>query len=319
MKTVSHDIYVNYDDVLYKFLKIWQADDGSFYTEFVHTRRTRQQQKLRFDFKHKGNNITSNITEKCDVKVQTNQIRISYHTTGMIKYHGLERNIIYLEPLTRIKSGNTFFMVSIPSLSSLDKVDEINPNAQVIPIDNYIDQRFNFYMSIIPHDYPFNTIEGLIIAAHFPLYTFVVVGEIDDATLNFDKQIPEGTFLFYSPHDGYFKNQIIKKEEAFLEYKHSIYQTKELIVLPPTNTNNLFRMIFVVEMRVPPMVNIEFENKHLEIRAIEKSTTEIRFKIYNKNSNQPITEKDAGTVEIKSIMLDSNIYPDDYIFPSDYI
>jgi len=313
-KNDENDIYIMYNNVLYNFLKLWRGDDGSLYSQFMHTRRTTQQLKLNFAVGYDGGAVSSHIAERYDTKTQTEPIRISYHTSGAVVCHGLERKTVYLDPLVNITNDNTFFMMSIPSISSLDvRLDEAVQQSQVIPIKDFSDQRVNIYLSVIPPKFPdLDKIDGLWISADFQIATFVVVGEIDKQTFNFGEHVPKETFLFYTPGDGHYRSQSLSKNEAFLQYKHKIYQTNEVIILSPNN-DGVLRVIFTVEMRIPPFIRIEFDNDNHEIRNVCRSQVDIKFKVFDKKKKQFV--KKTEEVIIKSIQLDANIYAEDDILP----
>ena len=312
------NIYYKLENNHYKFIRFWRGSDGSFYVEFNRLHRPLPQQQFKFNIYFEDGRFTSRITEKIDMKTRTDPIRVSYHTTGTVNYHGLERNTIYLEELTNITRENTFFMISIPSISSLDKESEpLNSQSQVIPIENISDQRINIYLSILPPKLSEpEKIDGLLMACDFQLATFVVVGDYDGRTFNFGEQVPERTFLFQSPHEGHYSSPALSENDAFLRYKKIIYQTDEAIILEP-NGEGALRMIFIVEMRIPPFVKVEFENSDHIIKSVRRSKVDIWFEVYD--SRKKAYVKKAEEIAIKSTFLDARFYDDDEVPPEGFI
>ena len=319
MKNSKTNIYIKYNDKIYKFLKLWTESDGSFYVELLHTRRTNQQKKIHYEVGNTSETLYTRIIEEHDSDINANPIRISYHTSGMIKYHGLERNVIFQEPLTNVTLINTYFMYSIPSLSSLDEKKGLeNSLLNLIDIEEVFDKRLNFYFSIFPPEFvEFEKMSNVFFNVKvLDLFSFVVTFEIDEQIFNFGSTVPESTFLFFSPRDGVLQKQALSKSEAYLKFQQKIYETDELIVFPP-NGEGVFKMLYAVEMRIPPMVKIEFSNESYEIRDVAKTTVKTTFKIYDNKKSRYI--KNAHDVQITAISLDAEIYPDDYVFPKGYI
>lgn len=129
--------------------------------------------------------------------------------------------------------------------------------------------------------------------------------EIDRLSVNLEKRIEKNAFLYGASEFGLYESQLLGKNEAYIKFQQKLYSTKELILFAPNNAG-IFRIVFCVEMRVPPRVNIEFFNDNYQIEIISADTVKLRFKVFDTKSNSYL--KDAENVKIKSISLDSEIY-----------
>jgi len=311
-------IYIQCDGVIYKFLKVFVGVDGTLYTVIRREWLNLPQQRHKFEVKYEEGGLSSRITESTELMIQTEPIRISYHTSGTVIYHGIDRSTVYFEPMNNITKDNTFFMMSIPSMTSLDKeLDQIAPHSQIISFDEFPDQRINIILSVLPPKLPnIEGINGLLTALDVQVATFVAVAELDNYTTNFGKHVPEGTFLLYTPQDGHYLSQVLSDNEAFLQYSKKIYQTNELIILQP-DSNGVCRIIFIVEMRTEPFVKIEFHCDNYEIELIRRCVVEVRFKVFDKKKKQYI--KKAEDIKIKSVYLDARIYSEGDVLPYGYV
>ena len=136
----------------------------------------------------------------------------------------------------------------------------------------------------------------------------------DAASFNFSQIYQKTDCVKLRPHLDKFSEQPITKENAFLAYNHALYQTKEAVVLPP-NGEGILKIIFAVEMRIPPWLHVEFANPDFCVKAkdIERNTTSLAFKVFDQKHNQYI--KKAEDIQITQLLLDANIYDDDSVAP----
>ena len=166
-------------------------------------------------------------------------------------------------------------------------------------------------MSILPPKMSnLHKIDGLLMSMDFFVATYAIIGELDNNAINFGRHVSEETFLLYTPQDGHFESQALSKNDAFLQYKKKIYQTDEAIILAP-NTEGVLRVIFIVEMRIPPFVKIEFENSDYVIKNVRRSEVDIWFEVFDSRKNAFV--KKADEIVITSVRLDAEIYDDDEI------
>ena len=101
-----------------------------------------------------------------------------------------------------------------------------------------------------------------------------------------------------------------------LSYHLQLYQTDEAIVFPP-NGEGILKIIFSVEMRIPPWLHIEFANLDYSAEVVVRKTTHLTFKVIDKTHNQHIRR--AEDIKITQLILDANIYEDDSIAPPNCI
>ena len=113
-----------------------------------------------------------------------------------------------------------------------------------------------------------------------------------------------------------FAEQKVTKELAFLEYHHALYQTEEAIVFPPNGEGHI-KIIFCVEMRIPPRLYIKFDNPDFEARLVKKETTHLVFQVFDKRHNRFV--KKAEDIKITELNLDAEIYDENFGPPLGYI
>ncbi|NFG42046.1 hypothetical protein FC789_12770 [Clostridium botulinum] len=304
------EVYLNikYEKNIYKFLKLVQEDDGSFYLVFLYDKKPKNFIKYGLKFNEKDGLSCEKkaVNERESTKFELK--RISYHTTGRVNYHGMTHKSTYFEPLVNIQNINTFFMISIPQITQLQLVEEQNKiNGNIIDLSRIKNERLNIYFSIFPCEFDgLGSIKNLITSITYDkFYSFLVTLEIDRLSINLERRIEKNAFLYGASELGLYESQVLGKNEAYIKFQQKLYSTKELILFAPNNAG-IFRIVFCVEMRVPPRVNIEFFNDNYQIEIISADTVKLRFKVFDAKSNSYL--KDAENVKIKSISLDSEIY-----------
>lgn len=300
-------VYPKCNENLYKFLKFWQENDGSFYTSILFNKIPKDNLKYCFNFKE----VPTEVKEKNEKEnVKTGKKYISYHTSGRIN-HDINLESIFLEPLVNIQNFNTYFMFSIPSITKLEKVDNIYNDLEkkniIIDLTMFSDERLNFFFNIFPSEFDsYNTIQNILMILKFDnFFTFVLTFEIDTLALNLGKNVKNEAFLYGSQEKGLFEKQELSQNEAFLKFQHKLYKTDKCILFAPNN-EGIFRIIFVVEMRIAPRVRIIFENENYEIRQLNVNKVKATFRIFD--TKRKIYIKKEEDVKIKLIELDSEIY-----------
>lgn len=184
-------------------------------------------------------------------------------------------------------------------------------NAINVDISNLGEKRINIVLSVEPAGFQPKHSNSFVIS--YPLYSLCIEMVDDAASFNFSQIYQETDCVKIRPHLDKFSEQRVTKEVAFLGYTHAIYQTNELIVLPP-NGEGILKIIFTVEMRIPPWLYVEFSNPDFSAKVVTRKTTHLTFKIFDKRHNQYI--KNANDIQITQLILDANIYEDDSIPPS---
>ena len=165
-----------------------------------------------------------------------------------------------------------------------------------------------------PADFQLKHSNSFVIS--YPLYSLCVEIVDDETSFNFAPVYQETDCVKFRPHLDKFSEQPTTKENAFLAYSHALYQTKEAIVFPP-NGEGVLKIIFAVEMRIPPWLHIEFANPELSAEVITRKTTHLTFKVFDRKHNQYI--KKVEHIQISKLWLDAEVYEDDTIPPPDCI
>jgi len=304
----------------YKFMEIQQTDDGSVCCFLSHIPKNKKNlaQTIMLDTNNKGNTI---ITESRMYKFEDVNTYITYHTTGRVNYHGFSFAPMYMEPLYNITQPNPFFIISFQQLNEFVVVsdNELNTksNVCVLDVSALRQRRINIVLSIIP--YKFDDLNLLANQVRFEYNNmFSLLMEIFDDKQSFDfSNIYEpNDCIKMRPHVDRFSKQICTQNEAYLKYQHQLYNQEGIIILSP-NLAGIVKVIFAVEMRRLPWIKIEFENRDIEIRAVNRKTTSISFKLFNKKTSRYIY--DAKEVKITSLILDAEIYEDEMRPPEGFI
>ena len=305
-------ILIAQNNLLYHFAEVLAASDGSLEVVFPTIKE--------------NTGIVQSIQLANDADVQIpvllnndavpmegdEQYYITYHTSGRVNYHGMTFQSAFMEPLYDVYSKNIFFIYSFvyPEIAFKNCDNKTRSNAISIDITNLTERRINIILSICPSDYSPEYINSFVI--QYQLYGLCVEIVDDNTSFNFSRLYEKIDCVKFRPHLDKFSEQCVTKEHAFLSYNHVLYQTNEAIVFPP-NGEGILKIIFSVEMRIPPWLYIEFADPDFSAEVVTRKTTHLTFKVKDKKHNQYI--KRAEDIKITQLILDANIYEDDSVAP----
>ena len=305
------NIYITKNGVSYIFAKIKVTSDGSLEIIFPSIKKSA---KITQTIQISEQKILVQ-SSNCAPQKDENQCYISYHTSGKVNYHKMSFKSAFMEPLYEVHETNRFFVYSFvhPEKAFENSTEKRDSNAIDLDISCLTDKRIDIVLSVEPKGAQRKHNNSFVIS--YPLYSLGVEIMDDANSFDFARIYQENDCVMMRPHLDKYLEQYVTKEKAFLEYNHAIYQTEELIVLPP-NGEGILKVIFAVEKRIPPWIYIEFENSNFKIDLITRKTTSLTFKVFDKKHNQYI--KNADDIKITKLILDAEIYEEDNIPPSGF-
>lgn len=286
------------------------SSDGSFYWQFE------RKGKIQNQFLHSTDSCLYDI--KQIQKEKAKKIEISYHPTGCIHYKTIENNPkIYAESLFGINQYFTFGLYSVPKISRLDKYSRNKINKDTVIIEFFeaecYEQRITFSITISPCV----RADNALLKIEYQDERFSVLLNIENSSLISTNYVQDA-FVFMRPNGLFEKQQTISdsdikkffnqdeeydKQWALIKYHQKINDTKELIVYEH-NENHEYRMVFSVPMRIPPKINIIFDNPKYNIYSKEHKCTYCLFNVVDEEGN---IVKDSELVNIKHISLDAEL------------
>lgn len=315
-------VYLKRKEILYKFLSVKQSADGSIECIF-HNLNSRQKgisQTLEVEMSP-NKHITKTVEETDFAEVHRIDPYVTYHTTGRVNYHGCTFKAQFFEPLDGIEQPQFFFMVSICEMDSLQIIEQSECAKRpgiIIDISAFEEKRCNFLFAVVPKKLPELSSKmnlGFFIIG-FQLFGLAIELLDDSMSFNFSSIYDKSDIVKFKPHFGKYLEQKSSINEAYLNYQHKLYETKELIILPP-NGEGIVKIIFTVEMRRAPWIYLEFEDKMLCIDkdSIKRTQTNVSFKVKDLKSGQYV--KSLERLHIKTLILDAEIYEDESVPPKD--
>lgn len=290
-KSKSNTIYIEYGGSIYKFINLKiEPNDGSFYVTLL--RAGENMESIEYD--SKGFSPVKIKHKKPRKKLK----KISYHSSGCVRYHNTGIRASYFEPIARISCTNMFAVWSIPSIKQLDlaEVNSVQDKDYLISI-NHQDSRIEFHLALAP----WNTVvkENHFSIRYQDLFSFVII------PTNPSVMMPDGLnnhFMTAVP-EGLYKHQTIREDAALVEYHQKINQTShhDLIIYSP-NQEGIYKIIPSVPMFRAPDVEISFFDKDFYYEVISKKNNVIKFKVKDKHGH---TIKSG--VPIESIFLSAEL------------
>jgi len=267
--------------------------EGSFYIFFVRKGKTDKQWQGMINWRE-GGVIAGNEINKEKPK----GAKVSYHSSGCIRYHNISNKVIYGEPIFHITQPFGFIRYSIPSVEKLDIYSK--PAIEddiIIEILGKPFGRINFYCVIAPWDYIFPDSSSISVR-YERLFSFSIL--LNDEALPTPSELND-YFHYFSPSAGLYDQPTFDRETALLHFHPKVQGTRNSIIYSPNN-EGVYTVIFSVKKRVPPKVRIALEETSLQIELLKVSNTNIRFKVKDKY-DQTVKKE----VKITEIELDSNL------------
>ena len=289
-----------------------QADDGSI---FVSALPSIQKEGKQARLKYNSEEVTVESEE--DI-VSQDRKRISYHTSGIVKYHGLEFKDRQFEPLYEINNNNVFLSLFLLMENEIpNKELKEDEEYTIIDVSN-CKQGVFISFSIEPSYYHLKIQKDSFITFRFHLFELSIYLGYDDAIKK---------FLTHNNRDlGYFavdngvpvNNSPDVEYQAEIEYKKRLYRQKEAFVRQMDDTT--FEIVFSVPMRCRPKFRIVFDNpehKAFLAQMGEKDATKAHFRFFVRN---PKGQKlKADSFKIINVELDAEIYEPEHVWESDWI
>lgn len=117
-------------------------------------------------------------------------------------------------------------------------------------------------------------------------------------------------------YNSLFSELQYTKGQAQLKYLQKICNTNDIIITAP-NSEGIIKLFFSVEMRRRPFVKIEFINPNQRIDRISKETYCLQFKVFDERKHCHV--KNAEEIQIKSVILDAEIYDNEKTPPEGWL
>jgi len=265
--------------------------DGSFYIAFVRQGKTSPRWRGEMDMKNKALVIESQSMEE-----KSTGARISYHASGLIRFHNLSNSGIYAEPIFQITKPFGFIRYSVPSIEKLDLFSK-SPSVEdvVLDIPNNHGNRINFDCAVAPWNFVGANSIGI---RYRDLFSFNV--SLNTEEYSMPSELNEA-FHYLTPNNGLYSQTLFDRDTALLHFHQRVNKTKELIIYSP-NVEGVYTLIFSVPMRITPKVKIEFQQSEYQLEILIATYTHLKFRVKDSSGNIIKTE-----VQIASIELDAEL------------
>lgn len=286
-KDTSRKIFLKHDEKVYSFLayKLERAD-GSFY----------------LSIQRDGNNDEHFEFNSSNPKVQrfeltrTREKKITYHSSGCVRYHNVNISSNFFEPLYDLSRRNLFASIVIPSIKQLDLFEGVISDEDFLLQIKNGNPKTQFNFIIAPWD---NQIEDIHVAIRYEgLFSLLLV--LSQPTVVIPDEVRD-CFIFIAPHQGLFNQQAIDEHTALIRFHQKLVGSKDLILYSP-NGEGVYKIICAVPMRIPPKTEIQFLNKDYSAEIIKITTSVVTFKVKNQHGHTVKQE-----VQIVGISLDAEL------------
>lgn len=275
----SKKIYLSYQGQLYTFISYQlQEADGSFY---ITIQRSGASDKfIKFD-------SSSRDLERCRIdNGREKRKKISYHSSGCVRYHNTHQHSTYFEPIATITQPNIIAGYIIPLVTKLDIYDgEVLEEDFVINFEESDNKRIQFSFAICPWNFDPPQVPHVAIRYKdiFSLILSVTSPEIDTPPEVVDH------FIFFTPSRGRFLEQSIDNNTALIAFHQLLQNTNDAILYSP-NKEGVYKIICAVPMRIPPEVDIEFMDNTYRAEVVSRTVSVVRFKVKDRN-NQTVKQE----------------------------
>lgn len=198
--------------------------------------------------------------------------KISYHASGVVRYHYCQRTL-FREPLCAISKINPVVARTIPSIHVLGILDEVQVRDLIYEIAQDGTIEFSFCVA------PWQQVPA---GSHFAIrFNKLFAVTIEVATVT--ESVRETKTI--APQGG-LPAALIDEPTAFSRFHQRLHETQGLVIYSP-NANGEYRIICAVPMRIPPRLEIQFVDKSYVAEQLEphpkRGTAEVRFRVRNKS------------------------------------
>lgn len=285
----SRKIYISCKGRLYSFLSYQLEDtDGSFYITLQRDGTNNEFSQYSLDVQLVQKRSLPTPREK--------RKKISYHSSGCVRYHNTSHEATYFQPLSQITNTNAFAAYIIPSINHLDLFEgKATEEDFVIDLANENEQiQFNFFLA------PWNAeITSHHVAVRYEsLFCFAL--EILKPQTHIPSDLKDH-FHFIAPNKGLYDQQIIDNDQALVSFHQLLQGVRDLILYSP-NMAGIYKIICAVPMRVAPDVRLKFLNEGYTGEIISRSKSAIKFKVKDEHNHTVKHE-----VPIIEILLDAEL------------
>lgn len=203
--------------------------------------------------------------------------KISYHASGVVRYHNMGRPTIYLEPLCRLTSINPVAAYILPSLEKLDELVTLEDRDFVLDVAQ--DGPIQFSFSVAPWQHVPQVEHCAIRWSEL----FALIVEVTAPTVD----IPSGLADYVTtvtPSKG-FSAPVMDEPTAFSRFHQLLNNTRDCVIYSP-NANGEYRIVCAVPMRISPRLEIRFFDEQYVAEQspphIKRGTVEVRFRVRGK-------------------------------------
>jgi hypothetical protein len=280
----------------YKLAKFYLRHvDGSFYLHL--TRKGETSSHWQFELCGLEQRLSHPIETK---EVKRKGVDVSYHSSGLVRYKNVSNKSIAAEPLNLVTQHFCFAKYSVPSIDKLDpRPCPPSPTDSILPIPDDVEGRITFSFFVSPLNDPkvaWGEVGLNILYAD--LFSINCVAD------RLPVPIPVGlneTFVFLSPTKGLRTDPLLSPDQAAIVFHQRLTGSSELIVYSP-NIEGVYRIVFSVEMRIAPLVRIEFVDPQYSAEVTRSTKGSTWFRV--RDANRRVMK---NAVAIRGIELDARL------------
>jgi hypothetical protein len=271
-QNTNRKILLSIGETIYSFLTYQLEDaDGSFYI-FIQ-RGGRNHEHLQF---------SSNDPRVLRLPLEHGRGRrkkISYHSSGCVRYHNTDFSAKYFEPLLCLTRPNAIGSFVVPSVSRLDILDGLPTDDDfVLEVTEY-SEPIEFHFLIAPWD--FHIASHHVAVRYEGLFAFIL--ELSHPTIAIPQEAM-GHFIFAVPEQGVFEQQAIDKHNALISFHQRLNKARDLILYSP-NKEGVYKIICAVPMRIPPQAEITFLDSQYSAEVIQATESVVKFHVKNQHGH----------------------------------
>ncbi|BCQ52658.1 hypothetical protein BLKGLAD_17200 [Burkholderia gladioli pv. gladioli] len=203
--------------------------------------------------------------------------KISYHASGLIRYHNADHQKVYREPLCALSIVNPIVAYIIPSVEKLDRLEGTRDSDFVFDLETDGLMQFSFCVT------PWQHVPSCRHAAIRFHNLFALVVEIGEPVFELPRELAQHVSTC-AIKEG-FPKPLLDEPTAFARFHQKMNQTESLILYSP-NAKGEYRIICAVPMRISPSLEIRFVDKSYTVEMLpphpKRGTVEVRFRVKGK-------------------------------------
>lgn len=223
--------------------------------------------------------------------------KISYHASGLVRFHDTNIQSTIREPISAIMSINPLVSYVLPNIEKLNIISKITDTDFVFELKEVRPIQFSFIIA------PWQHVSHEINCSIRFQELFALIVEVSSPECEIAPPLIDYVTLSVVPN-SILNSSMMREDEAFVAFHQKFNKTQKTIIYSP-NSEGVYRIICASPMRVSPRLEVKFFDESYVAEQLpphpKRGNSEVKFRVKGKGGW--VTRE----VQIASIILDAEL------------